>query len=57
MTNNERVFNKLFNDKVADIKFWLKNGYSFNDAYEIVMNESVAGKKVRDAIKNYFKNQ
>ena len=57
MTNNERVFNKLFNDKVSDIKFWIKNGYSFEDAFEIVMSESVAGKKVKEAILNYFRNQ
>ncbi len=57
MTNNERVFNKLFNDKVSDIKFWINNGYSFEDAFEIVMSESVAGKKVKEAILNYFRNQ
>ena len=50
MTNNERVFNKLFSDKVSDINFWISNGYSFKDAYKIVMTESVAGPKIKEAI-------
>ena len=54
MTNNERVFNKLFNDKVSDINFWISNGYSFEDAYEIVMSESVAGPKIKEAIIKHF---
>ena len=47
MTNNERVFNKLLNDKIEDITFWMNNGYSFEDAFEIVMNQSVSGPKVK----------
>lgn len=54
MTNNERVFNKLFNDKIEDITFWMKNGYSFEDAFEVVMSQSVAGPKVKDAIIKHF---
>tara|TARA_Y100000592_G_scaffold94382_1_gene159062 strand:- start:1309 stop:1509 length:201 start_codon:yes stop_codon:yes gene_type:complete len=54
MTNNQRVFNKLFNDKVSDINFWISNGYSFEDAYEIVMSESVAGPKIKEAIIKHF---
>ncbi len=54
MNNNKRVFNKIFNDRVADIKFWMSNGYSFDDAFEAVMSNSVAGQKVIDAIIKHF---
>ena len=54
MNNNQRAFNKLFNDKIQDITFWMKNGYSFDDAFEVVMQQSVAGPKVKDAIIKHF---
>lgn len=54
MTNNERVFNKLFNDKIETITFWMNNGYSFKDAFEVVMSQSVSGPKVKDAIIKHF---
>jgi hypothetical protein len=54
MNNNQRAFNKLFNDKIQDITLWMKNGYSFDDAFEVVMQQSVAGPKVKDAIIKHF---
>ena len=54
MTNNKQVFNKLLNGNIECITYLMNNGYTFDDAFELVMNQSVAGPKVRDAIINHF---
>ena len=54
MTNNERVFNKLFESIVGDINFWMENGYSFKQSFKIALSNSCAGPSVINAVKKEF---
>jgi hypothetical protein len=54
MTNNERAFKHLFDRISYDVKWWMDNGYSFEDAFSIATENTWAGKVVLDAVKAHF---
>jgi hypothetical protein len=55
MNNNQRAFKHFFDRITYDIKWWMDNGYTFNDAFEIATKNTIAGKIVLDAVKAHFK--
>ena len=54
MTNNERAFKHFFDRISYDVKWWMDNGYSFEDAFAIATENTCAGKVVLDAVRAHF---
>jgi hypothetical protein len=54
MNNNQRAFRHFFNIIKHDVQWWMNNGYSFDDAFAIATENTIAGKVVLDAVRAHF---
>ncbi len=54
MNNNQKAFNHFFDKITYDVKWWMDNGYTFNDAFAIATENTAAGQVVLNAVKSHF---